>query len=92
MAGTSTPKNPVRTELWNPTFRKPRNAGHRSLDVVRYDAESLHNEFGVRFHLLDSSKELHQTPFGTLQQFLYASAEWSEVIKHSTGINASPAI
>jgi len=42
-----------------------------SLDVVRYDAESLHNEFGVRFHLLDSSKELHQTPFGTIQQFLY---------------------
>ena len=42
-----------------------------SLDVVRYDAESLRNEFGVRFHLLDSSKELHQTPFGTVQQFLY---------------------
>jgi hypothetical protein len=42
-----------------------------SLDVVRYDAELLHNEFGVRFHLIDSSKELHQTPFGTVQQFLY---------------------
>jgi len=41
------------------------------LDVVRYDAESLHNEFGVRFHLLESSKELHSTPFGTEQQFLY---------------------
>lgn len=42
-----------------------------SLDVMRYDAESLHNEFGVRFHLLESSKELHRTPFGTIQQFLY---------------------
>jgi len=41
------------------------------LDVVRYDAESLHQEFGVRFRLLDSCKELHQTPFGTVQQFLY---------------------
>jgi len=41
------------------------------LDVVRYDAESLCNEFGVRFHLLGSSKELHRTPFGTVQQFLY---------------------
>ncbi len=41
------------------------------LDVVRYDAESLHREFGVHFRLLDSSKELHQTPFGTIQQFLY---------------------
>jgi len=41
------------------------------LDVVRYDAESLHEEFGVRFRLLDSCKELHHTPFGTVQQFLY---------------------
>jgi SAM-dependent methyltransferase len=41
------------------------------LDVVRYDAESLHREFGVHFRLLGSSKELHQTPFGTTQQFLY---------------------
>jgi SAM-dependent methyltransferase len=41
------------------------------LDVVRYDAKSLHEEFGVRFRLLDSCKELHHTPFGTVQQFLY---------------------
>jgi 2-polyprenyl-3-methyl-5-hydroxy-6-metoxy-1,4-benzoquinol methylase len=41
------------------------------LDVVRYDAESLHNEFGTRFRLLESSKELHQTPSGKIQQFLY---------------------
>jgi SAM-dependent methyltransferase len=41
------------------------------LEVVRYDAESLHREFGVHFHLLGSSKELHRTPFGTVQQFLY---------------------
>jgi 2-polyprenyl-3-methyl-5-hydroxy-6-metoxy-1,4-benzoquinol methylase len=41
------------------------------LDVMRYDAESLHQEFGTRFRLVESSKELHQTPFGTTQQFLY---------------------
>ena len=41
------------------------------LDVVRYDEESLHKQFGVRFRLEESSKELHQTPFGTTQQFLY---------------------
>ncbi len=41
------------------------------LEVIRYDAESLHAEFGVRFRLLDSIKELHNTPFGTTQQFLY---------------------
>lgn len=41
------------------------------LDVVRYDAEALHREFGVRFQLLGSSTELHRTPFGAMQQFLY---------------------
>ncbi len=41
------------------------------LEVVRYDAESLHQEFGVHFRLLDSCKEMHRTPFGTAQQFLY---------------------
>jgi 2-polyprenyl-3-methyl-5-hydroxy-6-metoxy-1,4-benzoquinol methylase len=41
------------------------------LDVIRYDAKSLHDEFGVRFHLLESRKEVHETPFGTSQQFLY---------------------
>ncbi len=41
------------------------------LDVVRYDAASLHDQFGVRFRLVESSKELHRTPFGATQQFLF---------------------
>jgi 2-polyprenyl-3-methyl-5-hydroxy-6-metoxy-1,4-benzoquinol methylase len=41
------------------------------LNAMRYDAESLHGQFGARFRLINSSKELHQTPFGTTQQFLY---------------------
>jgi 2-polyprenyl-3-methyl-5-hydroxy-6-metoxy-1,4-benzoquinol methylase len=41
------------------------------LEVMRYDAQSLHDEFGIRFRLMESSKELHKTPFGTTQQFLY---------------------
>lgn len=41
------------------------------LDVVRYDAGSLHAEFGPRFRLIGSSKELHRTPSGNTQQFLY---------------------
>jgi SAM-dependent methyltransferase len=41
------------------------------LDVVRYDADSLHDEFGAKFRLVDSRTEVHQTPFGTTQQFLY---------------------
>jgi 2-polyprenyl-3-methyl-5-hydroxy-6-metoxy-1,4-benzoquinol methylase len=41
------------------------------LDVIRYSAEELHDEFGRRFELIESSEELHETPFGTTQQFLY---------------------
>lgn len=41
------------------------------LPVMRYDAEDLHGEFGTHFQLMDSSKELHETPLGTIQQFLY---------------------
>ncbi len=47
------------------------------LDVIRYDADSLHDQFGARFRLVESSKELHATLFGTTQQFLhcYCSVE-----------------
>jgi 2-polyprenyl-3-methyl-5-hydroxy-6-metoxy-1,4-benzoquinol methylase len=41
------------------------------LDTMRYDAQSLHGQFGDRFRLVESSKELHHTPSGTTQQFLY---------------------
>ena len=41
------------------------------LEVMRYEGESLHREFGARFRLIESSTELHHTPSGTTQQFLY---------------------
>jgi SAM-dependent methyltransferase len=41
------------------------------LNVMRYDAGALHDEFGGRFRLVESSQEMHDTPFGTTQQFLY---------------------
>ena len=41
------------------------------LDVIRYDAFSLHSEFGRGFRLVESSSELHETPSGALQQFQY---------------------
>ncbi len=61
--GTFGPEGPVRCS---------------GLDVVRYDATSLHDEFGKRFRLVESTKQLHQTPFGTTQQFLYCYCrfEW----------------
>lgn len=41
------------------------------LEVARYDPQSLHSEFGTDFELLDSTREEHQTPFGTEQKFMY---------------------
>lgn len=41
------------------------------LEVVRYDADRLHDQFGASFHLVDHLTELHQTPSGAIQQFVY---------------------
>jgi 2-polyprenyl-3-methyl-5-hydroxy-6-metoxy-1,4-benzoquinol methylase len=41
------------------------------LDAVRYGKHVLHGQFGVRFRLVESTTELHRTPAGTTQQFLY---------------------
>jgi SAM-dependent methyltransferase len=41
------------------------------LPVVRYDAGRLHDEFGGAFRLIDSAVELHRTPAGATQQFMY---------------------
>lgn len=41
------------------------------LNVVRYDADTLHAEFGKAFRLMNSHTEVHRTPGGTEQQFLY---------------------
>ncbi len=41
------------------------------LDVVRYDDQSLHHEFGEGFQMLGSELAEHKTPMGIRQQFLY---------------------
>jgi 2-polyprenyl-3-methyl-5-hydroxy-6-metoxy-1,4-benzoquinol methylase len=41
------------------------------LPVMRYDAEGLHDEFGGRFQLVKHLTELHRTPKGSIQQFVY---------------------
>lgn len=53
------------------TFGPEGPAKCSGLEVMRYDADSLHGEFGTRFRLVESSQELHHTPSGTTQQFLY---------------------
>ncbi len=41
------------------------------LDVVRYDADRLHGEFGPRFELVEHREEIHHTPAGREQQFVW---------------------
>ena len=48
------------------------------LDVVRYDAEGLHGEFGKQFQLVKHVEEQHRTPFGTTQEFVYCYCKISE--------------
>ena len=46
----------------------PRCSG---LDVMRYSPTSMHAEFGSSFRLLESVREDHHTPSGTVQAFVY---------------------
>ena len=41
------------------------------LDIARYSPDSLHDEFGSNFELVESTGESHQTPSGTEQKFVY---------------------
>jgi 2-polyprenyl-3-methyl-5-hydroxy-6-metoxy-1,4-benzoquinol methylase len=41
------------------------------LPTVRYSPESLHDEFGERFLLIEHKEEAHVTPSGAVQQFIY---------------------
>ena len=53
------------------TFGPEGPARCSGLDVVRYDSDALQAEFGPRFRLVESLTELHRTPVGSTQQFLY---------------------
>lgn len=41
------------------------------LDVMRYSPETMQDEFGNSFDLIESVGETHNTPFGTTQDFVY---------------------
>jgi SAM-dependent methyltransferase len=41
------------------------------LDVMRYSPDQLHAQFGGEFHKIDSATEVHTTPWGKEQQFVY---------------------
>jgi len=46
----------------------PRCSG---LEVIRYSPETLHAELDGGFKLIEALDEAHQTPFHTVQQFVY---------------------
>ncbi len=48
------------------------------LAVERYDAQRLHDEFGTRFELVKHLTELHHTPAGAVQQFIYCYCSVAE--------------
>jgi len=41
------------------------------LPIVRYDADGIHREFGDHFRKIGDQRELHQTPWGAEQEFVY---------------------
>jgi ubiquinone/menaquinone biosynthesis C-methylase UbiE len=53
------------------TFGPEGPAQCSGLDVLRYDAETLHREFGSPFQKIESARETHTTPWGSEQEFVY---------------------
>lgn len=51
------------------------------LDVVRYDPDALHEEFGAGFRLVKHRTELHRTPLGSPQQFTYCFCRIPEELR-----------
>ncbi len=47
------------------------------LSVVRYGAESLSQELGPMFSLIESVNESHRTPAGVTQEFIYCRFKYS---------------
>ncbi|HET9252113.1 MAG TPA: class I SAM-dependent methyltransferase [Candidatus Eisenbacteria bacterium] len=41
------------------------------LPVMRYSAEGIHGQFGDEFRKVGSDREVHTTPWGTEQEFVY---------------------
>ena len=41
------------------------------LDIMRYRPDTLHDEFGAAFDLVNSADEMHHTPSGADQHFIY---------------------
>lgn len=56
------------------------------LDVARYSPGTLHGEFGNDFHLMESRREEHSTPWGAPQNFTYCLCRYEPhaLVGHAT--------
>jgi SAM-dependent methyltransferase len=52
------------------------------LDVVRYSADGLQAEFGAGLEKIASAREVHTTPWGVEQEFLYCLLQRAGVRQH----------
>jgi 2-polyprenyl-3-methyl-5-hydroxy-6-metoxy-1,4-benzoquinol methylase len=53
------------------TFAEDGPSECSGLPIVRYTPSTLHREFGAPFTLINHENEAHQTPWGTIQKFIY---------------------
>ena len=53
------------------TFGPTGPARCSGLPVMRYDADGIYSQFGSEFRRVGSSEEIHQTPWGAEQEFVY---------------------
>jgi len=61
----------TKAELGEYTFAEDGPLQCSGLPVMRYRPGELHDQFGEAFTLLKHQKEVHSTPSGTMQQFIY---------------------
>ncbi|QNI31481.1 class I SAM-dependent methyltransferase [Alloacidobacterium dinghuense] len=54
------------------TFALSGPARCSGLEVVRYSSQSLAQQLGESFRLIESTEELHETPTGAVQPFVYS--------------------
>jgi SAM-dependent methyltransferase len=55
------------------------------LDVVRYDAGALRHTFGNRFELIEHLEEVHRTPLGREQPFVWCHCRVKPPARSATG-------
>ena len=70
--------SPIRGHIVAATFGPKGPEKCRGLEVMRYNADELHGEFGSPFEKVASCEEVHHTPWGSEQEFVYCYCKMME--------------